>query len=45
MADVSFDNLGHPAHVRLALVRLPFGWRVHEIYYDNTTLTEILKAR
>jgi len=44
-ADVRFINLGRPARVRLALVRLPFGWRVHEITYDSTTLTEILNAK
>jgi hypothetical protein len=44
IGSVSFTNLDKPLAVRVALVRLPAGWRVHEITYPHTTLTHLLLA-
>jgi hypothetical protein len=33
--EVHFKNFGEPKTVRLLLVRLPVGWRIHDIVYDD----------
>jgi hypothetical protein len=44
-AEVRFTNLDQPVTIRLDLVRLADGWRIHEIDYGSTTLSRILTGR
>ena len=43
-ASVWFRNFDKPYQLRLDLVRLASGWRIHEITYSQLTLTQILTA-
>jgi hypothetical protein len=42
LADIQFNNFDQPVELRIGLVHLVGGWRVHEITYATTTLTRIL---
>ena len=44
-AELRFTNLNQKVIIRIDLVHLADGWRIHEIDYGTTTLSRILTAR